>query len=92
MLRLDRERAGRVENPRRSVATTAVLRLATTSALSPVFIYYISGFGMIPNPCAAPIRFHVRLAICHTKMPREPPMTRFSRHFLFVGLRAARLD
>ena len=45
-LRLDRERAGRVENPRRSGATTAVLRLASTSALSPVFVNYLSGFGM----------------------------------------------
>ena len=45
-LRLDRERAGCVENPRRSGATTAVLRLASTPALSPVYVNYLSGFGM----------------------------------------------
>ena len=48
-LRLDRERAGRVENPRRSGATTAILRLASTLALSPVFLCYISGFGIKPE-------------------------------------------
>ena len=48
-LRLDRERAGHVENPRRSGATTAVLRLASTPALSPVFLYYITGFGISEN-------------------------------------------